>query len=328
MRYRILASLGLALVSAPALADAQQTGQRGQQPPDSTRAGQVRSEARGDVALEANRGLSRTQVRQLQESLRSAGCNPGTPDGVFGPRTRQALACVRRQRGIESTNANDVLRALNLGFTLNDSVAVAGEMAMSGERRTPVYSDPTFVRDTGVITIDADTMPAGLLESNAVFVPSVTRSRGLYLRETSLDRRSTDVLVPRDTTGAAGRDSAAAVRRPPVPAVRRDTTPTVRRDTLPAARRDSTPAVRRDTAATTRADSTRLLRADSLARDRARRDSARTALPDTTLRRMRDEILFSLPPRADTLRADSTRTRPDSTRVPPDTTRRRIPPPR
>ena len=322
MRYRILASLGLALVTAPALAEAQQTGQRGQQRPDSTRAGVVRAEASGEVALEANRGLSRDQVRQLQESLRAAGCNPGTPDGVFGPRTRQALACVRRQRGIESTNANEVLRALNLGFTVNDSVAVAGDVAAGGVRPEPRYSDPTFVRDTGLMTINADTMPAGLLESSAVFVPSITRSRGLYLRETSLDRRSTDVMVPRDTTGAARRDSAAAVRRPPVPAVRRDTTPAIVRDTMPSMRRDTTPVTRRDSTVTTRTDSMRLLRPN------AARDSARAPLADSTLRRMRDEILFSLPPRVDTLRADSTRTRPDSTRTPSDTTRRRIPPPR
>ena len=354
MRYRILASLGLALLAAPVVADGQQP------PPDTTRAGVIRAQAGGEVALTANRGLTRAQVRQLQESLRAAGCNPGTPDGIFGPRTRQALACVRRQRGIESTNANDVLRALDLSFTLTDSVAVAGDVAMTGERGQPRYSDPTFVRDTGVMRINTDTMPAGMMESSAVFVPSVTRSRGLYLRETSLERRSTEVLVPRDTTGAAARDSAermrrdsaAVTRRVTPPPARRDTTPAIRGDTVPArreltpsARREAVPAMRRDTSARVRADTLPPTRADTARPMRTdttrllRVDTTRTPLPDSTLRRMRDEILFSLPPRADsardTLRRDSTRTRadsvrprPDSTRTPPDTTRRRPPPPR
>ena len=365
MRYRILASLGLALVAAPALADAQQP------PPDTTRSGVVRAEARGEVMLDANRGLTRAQVRQLQESLQRAGCNPGTPDGVFGPRTRQALACVRRQRGIESANTNDVLRSLDLGFTLSDSVAGAGEVVASAEGGAPNYGDPTFVRDTGVMMINTDTMPAGLLENSSVFVPSVTRSRGLYLRETSLDRRSRDVLVPvdstrrpppppsaatptrrdsaavmrADTVPAARRDSTPVIRRDSIPALRRDTTPAVRRDSVPATRRDSTPtpAVRRDTVPTTRLDSTvrqadsLLRRADSLLttpRDTTMRraDTTRTTLPDSTIRRMRDELLLTLPPRPDsardTTRPDTTRARPDSTKTPPDTTRRRIPPPR
>ena len=327
MRHRILASLGLALIAAPAAAEAQQT------PPDSTRGGVVRAEAGGEVMLDANRGLTRAQVRQLQEALQRAGCNPGTPDGVLGPRTRQALACARRQRGIESANTNDVLRALDLGFTLSDSVAAGEVVASAGG--APNYGDPTFVRDTGVIRINTDTMPAGLLESSSVFVPSVTRSRGLYLRETSLDRRSTDVLVPVDST-----------RRPPAPPsantpVRRDSTPVIRRDSVPAAQRDT--AVTRiertieradsllrrvDTARTTRSDSLRP-RGDTTVR---RADTTRTALPDSTIRRMRDELLLTLPPRPDsardTTRADSTRARPDSTRTPPDTTRRRIPPTR
>lgn len=325
MRHRILASLGLALFAAPAAADAQQT------PPDTTRSGVVRAEARGEVMLDANRGLTRAQVRQLQEALQRAGCNPGTPDGVLGPRTRQALACARRQRGIESANTNDVLRALDLGFTLSDSVAAGEVVAAAGG--TPNYGDPTFVRDSGLIRINADTMPAGLLEGSSVFVPSVTRSRGLYLRETSLDRRSTDVLVPVDST-----------RRPPPPPPPTADTPT-RRDSTPVIRRDSVPAVRRDSAVTRmertveradsllrRVDTARTTRADTL-RPRVdttvrRADTTRTALPDSTIRRMRDELLLTLPPRADTTRPDSTRARPDTTRTPPDTTRRRIPPAR
>lgn len=55
----------------------------------------------GDVEVGGQMGMSSETVRKLQAALRDAGCDPGTIDGVVGPRTREAIACVRH---LESTS--------------------------------------------------------------------------------------------------------------------------------------------------------------------------------------------------------------------------------
>src|SRR5581483_7950778 len=70
-----------------------------------------------------NAGLSTEQVKQLQQALNDAGCHAGPVDGLMGPQTRQGIACLREQRSITGDNLNDVLQALNLGFTASDTTA-------------------------------------------------------------------------------------------------------------------------------------------------------------------------------------------------------------
>ncbi len=358
MRLPLLASLGLVLALAPAAGEAQRTGQRGPQPPpdtlrtprqqDTTRAGVVRQEAAGEVSRAvANRGLTQEQVRELQNSLRAMGCDPGAADGTIGPQTRQALACARRQRGVETANLNDIFRSLGLAFTARDSLGVSGAVATgaagTGAQGGYAYGDPTFVRDTGVMRINLDTMPANTLGPEGVFVSTGTVARfggGVWLREVSQERRT-------DSTTRAVRDTA--VYRPLRPPPSADTTAMPVRDPMPPARADSTPMVRSDSTTTLRrevvptparadtirtplrADTTQLLRPDTAPMLRA--DTTRGPVADSTLRRMRDELLLTPPPGArrqtppDTTQPDTTRrTPPDTTRIPPDTTRRRPPP--
>lgn len=329
MRIPLLASLGLALALTPAAGDAQQppdTTRR--QRPDTTRAGVVTQEAAGEVSLAANRGLTADQVRQLQDSLRAIGCDPGRADGALGPQTRQALACARRTRGVTSMNLNDILRSLGLDFTARDSMAV-GMAAQTGVAQPGAggyaYGDPTFVRDTGVMRLNLDTMPANALGPGGVFVSTGTIARtggGVWLRETSQQRRD---------PSAQGAPDTAVYRLVPRPAA--DTLPRPVRDTL---RRMPPPPLRTDTARTLRTDTVPLLRPDTVrmrtdTTQRLRPDTANRPVADSTIRRMRDELLLTLPPgarRDSTQPPDTTRRAPPDTTTPPDTTRRRPPPPR
>jgi hypothetical protein len=52
-------------------------------------------------------GLTRTEVRKLQEHLRALGFATGTPDGVAGPRTRAAIAAYQRAQGLAATGVVD-----------------------------------------------------------------------------------------------------------------------------------------------------------------------------------------------------------------------------
>ncbi len=46
-------------------------------------------------------GMSGPSVRSLQDKLRSAGFNPGTSDGKYGPRTESAVRDFQRSRGLQ-----------------------------------------------------------------------------------------------------------------------------------------------------------------------------------------------------------------------------------
>lgn len=90
--------------------------------------GTVNSSSAGSIAPESharrhlgNMGLSSDQVKQLQQALNDAGCQAGAVDGVLGPKTRHAIACVRKEKNISGQSLDDVLSALNLGFTTSSS---------------------------------------------------------------------------------------------------------------------------------------------------------------------------------------------------------------
>ena len=57
--------------------------------------------------VEEGLGLNRAARRQIQESLRSAGFDPGGADGLFGPRTRAAIRSWQSARGARSTGYLD-----------------------------------------------------------------------------------------------------------------------------------------------------------------------------------------------------------------------------
>lgn len=321
MRYPVIVSLGFAVIAAPAIAGAQVE----RQPPDTTRTATVRAEARGEVASGVdNRGLTQAQVRQLQQSLRALGCDPGTPDGQIGRRTREAIACARARHGLESDNVNDLLRAMELSFASRDSVQrleaatptpTRSALLLTDPSQAPIprSSDPTFQHDPGFVVVQRDTMPAGLLETSSVFVT-------VYPGGIPISRYQ--IEVQREMPRQAAPEQRAAP--PPVPAepsrAPRVVPDTVVRDTV------ATPVLRTEPPRLIPPDSARLLRPDTT---RAGRPVPPTT-PDTALRRMRDEMLLELPPgtpprdtiqQADTVR----RIPPDTSRVRPDTTRR--PPP-
>ena len=123
--------LGLGLIAltiAPALLAAQTDSSR--MHVDTTRARHVRTSA-GSIGRR-NYGLTADQTKQLQTALGQANCNPGPVDGIFGPRTRQAMNCARQKNNITGNNPNDVFRSLNLSFTTSDSLGSrAGSRGMN-----------------------------------------------------------------------------------------------------------------------------------------------------------------------------------------------------
>ena len=67
--------------------------------------------------------LNRDQVTQLQNALQSAGCDPGSVDGVMGTRTRSAMNCARQKNNITGNDPNALYQSLNLNFSASDTGA-------------------------------------------------------------------------------------------------------------------------------------------------------------------------------------------------------------
>lgn len=107
-----------------------------------------RQSSGGSVSLSrGNMGLTGDQVRQLQQALESDGCTPGPIDGVIGARTRRAMACARRKLGVNSSDPNALLRALNLPFTVTGHGM--GPIERSGRSRGTTRDTSAAHPDTG-----------------------------------------------------------------------------------------------------------------------------------------------------------------------------------
>jgi len=81
----------------------------------------VGSSARGGAQLDGGKGalsLSSEQIRQVQIVLIEKGFNiGGEPDGVLGPRTKQALISFQRQQGFAATGQIDSRTVTELGLS-------------------------------------------------------------------------------------------------------------------------------------------------------------------------------------------------------------------
>lgn len=82
---------------------------------------QIAGSLRGDGARPGSDGTLRRSARgpevsRLQARLRDLGFSPGSIDGIFGPRTEQAVLAFQRSRGLAATGVvgPDTRRALGL----------------------------------------------------------------------------------------------------------------------------------------------------------------------------------------------------------------------
>ena len=76
--------------------------------------------------VEASVGLDRARRKRIQMGLRALGFNPGAPDGLFGPRTREAIGQWQSSRGEPSTgylDTNTASTLLEAGKTATETAA-------------------------------------------------------------------------------------------------------------------------------------------------------------------------------------------------------------
>lgn len=169
--------------------------------------GRVRAESRGSVETGArsrrNLGLTNTQVRMLQQALEDDGCDPGTIDGIVGPRTRRAIACGFQRNDLDGRNLNELFRSLDLQITVDDSLGVDAIMQANPDdrARTGRETDANRNRD---------------MDRNADRDSSANRQRGVNDREPLRRGQTRDTTRMRDSTERPSpRDTSQTTEQPP-----------------------------------------------------------------------------------------------------------------
>ncbi|MET0401914.1 MAG: peptidoglycan-binding domain-containing protein [Cystobacter sp.] len=150
-------------------------------------------------------GASGEKVRALQDKLRSAGFNPGTSDGVFGPRTERAVRDFQRAKGLEV----DGIAGRRTSAALNGTQGTNGQRptgtAANGTAR--LNNQPNGVgMTTGTITVNGRSYQFNSGSSRLYSTP-----QGTYRVTAHRDSRSERAFV-RDGVGFSFRLEDA--RRP------------------------------------------------------------------------------------------------------------------
>jgi len=84
------------------------------------------------------RGGDREQVRAVQQALKDKGHDPGTVDGVMGPKTRSALRDFQKKEGIKDTGRLDQETMSKLG--VEGAKTSGGGSSSTGTSASPATS--------------------------------------------------------------------------------------------------------------------------------------------------------------------------------------------
>ena len=142
-------------------------------------------------AVEASLALDRSTRRLIQHGLRNEGFDPGTPDGLFGPRTRAAIREWQRSRGATSTGyltgaEAELLRAATLpppavreASPPPEAVAETNSnVPLPPEPRASPATDPTAA-PTPAVTENTSQNPAGTSAEPDTRAPAATTNARL-----------------------------------------------------------------------------------------------------------------------------------------------------
>jgi hypothetical protein len=141
-----------------------------------------------------NLGLSTDQVKDLQKAINDAGCHAGPVDGMLGPETREGIACVREQKGIQGEGLNDVLSALGLSFTASPDATVRSRR--TGNRFHP---DSSTNPESTMSRPDTSTAPS-TYQTDTTTTPTMDTTRSMDSSMVTDTTRSMDTTSTMDTT--------------------------------------------------------------------------------------------------------------------------------
>jgi peptidoglycan hydrolase-like protein with peptidoglycan-binding domain len=92
---------------------------------------------------------SKDKVKAIQEALKSKGFDPGTADGVVGPKTNQALRDFQKSNNLQATGRIDDKTASALGVEAGSMGSSSGKESASGSRGMSGRSSSSSEEKTG-----------------------------------------------------------------------------------------------------------------------------------------------------------------------------------
>jgi len=107
---------------------------------------------------------SKDKVKEVQEALKGNGFDPGTADGVIGPKTNQAIRDFQKSKNLQATGRIDERTASALGVdAMGKTGGRSSSTSSSGTDKTgnEVGSEPTKPGARGGSTIDPPSKPTG-----------------------------------------------------------------------------------------------------------------------------------------------------------------------
>jgi peptidoglycan hydrolase-like protein with peptidoglycan-binding domain len=126
MKTATIALLALAVLSMPAMAQDQNANRNADNPPaKQTEMNKTQPGSQGQKAAESQMNtrsqtgqmqLSSSEVKSIQEKLKSEGFHSGPADGKFGPETKAALEQFQKKNGLSATGEPDQKTLMALGI--------------------------------------------------------------------------------------------------------------------------------------------------------------------------------------------------------------------
>ena len=105
---------------------------------------------------------SKDKVKEVQEALKGNGFDPGTADGVIGPKTNQAIRDFQKSKNVQATGRIDERTASALGVgDISRAGGRSSSTSSSGKDKTgnEVGSQPAKPGAQGGSTIDPPSKP-------------------------------------------------------------------------------------------------------------------------------------------------------------------------
>ena len=171
----------------------------------------VVSAAQDAAAVEAALRLDRPTRRLIQQGLRNEGFDPGTPDGLFGPRTRSAIRAWQAARDEPQTGYLDgdqvaVLRAAAIpppGTAAPEPENPTSASAPVADAPPPVEAPDAGLPTNAQVSVVPDALAPSAVESPEA--PALASPSGELPPEILIDRRlvRVDRLLARDDHRAA-----------------------------------------------------------------------------------------------------------------------------
>ena len=138
--------------------------------------------------VEASLALDRSTRRLIQQRLRNEGFDPGTPDGLFGPRTRAAIREWQQSRGTSPTGyltgaEAGVLRTATApppatSATPPPPKALPASAAIASSLAAPLASTPQAESDPPRAPVAAEVDPQNAAETNTQQRPRAAAATG------------------------------------------------------------------------------------------------------------------------------------------------------